>query len=238
MPSPFTTACYFHLIGLSTPRTRLQRTAHYRAFLEHLSVALRTHPVRVLSYCLLPDAWHLVVGPTGPAHLEALLQRVAATQPHEPFRPLPIIARPLRTGAELIGHCVSVERRPVAQGLVMRAEDWPWCSPAARFRLVSKVPLVTTRVLMSQAWLDHLNAPRPSDASRLGLVPRDDFSKQPGLLVRLAKGGEQTIDVRAVAHQHHPHPHIEGAEHLVVAHAPGRLQPRKDGRHHPAAPVD
>lgn len=228
------TARYFHLTGLSSARTRLRRTAHYRAFLRALDAGLNAHPVRVLSYCLLPDAWHIVVGPTGPGRLKALLQRVAATQ-SDPA-PLPVVARPLRTGSELIGHCVAVERRPVAMGLVRYAQDWPWCSSAERFRLTSRVPLVSTRILTSQAWLDHLNAPRPSDVLRR--VAPSDFSQMPGLLARRFERVEHRVSMGGGAHEDHADAHVEGAKHLGVGNAAGLLQPRKQRRYRPAVPIE
>lgn len=237
MPEVSRTARYFHVTGFTPLRPRLQRTAHYRAFLQALDAGLTAHPVGVLAYCVLPDAWHIVVGPTGTGRLEAMLRRVAATHARGPARrPIPAIARPLRTGSELIGHCVAVERRPVAVGLVGRAEDWPWCSPSERFRMTRRVPLVTTRILASQAWLDHLNAPRPSDGSRLRRI--GDLAQQPGPLSRRAERCQHAVGVGGRADDDHADAHVEGPHHLGIRHAAGALQPRKDRRHRPAVAIE
>lgn len=238
MPHTANTARYFHLTGcLTSPRDRLRRTAHYRAFLHALEDGLSAYPVRLLSYCLLPNAWHLVVGPTGTTVLKALLRRVTTTRVSQGLsQPLPVIVMPLHTGSELIGRCVVVERRPVALGLVRHVQEWPWCSPSERFRMTKRVSLVSTPVLASQAWLDHLNAPRPADVSYTTI--RHDIPEEPRRLARRAERVEQSVDLVRSTDENHADTHVERPEHLGLGHTARVLQPRKDRRHRPAVAIE
>ena len=62
MPDARPSDRYFRLTGLlASPGTRLNRSAHYRAHLQRLRADLIDHRVRLISFSLLPDAWHLVV---------------------------------------------------------------------------------------------------------------------------------------------------------------------------------
>ena len=160
MPDVHRPARYFRLTGwLTSPAARLNRTAHYRVQLQRLRADLSENQVLLLSFCLLPNAWHLVVAAPDRRSVDSLAGRVTATQraaSDGSAVPLPVVVAPIRAAADLIDHCVFVERRPVALGLVRQAQDWPWCSPAERFRLQTRVPLVSAPILMSQMWLDGL----------------------------------------------------------------------------------
>jgi putative transposase len=55
--------------------------------------------------------------------------------------------------------CRYVERNALRAGLVRRAQDWPWCSLADRLRPEPRLPLVSTPFLVSDAWIEYVNAP-------------------------------------------------------------------------------
>lgn len=238
--TPATTR-YFHIsVCLIARETQLQRTAHYRGLLRELGALLRTHNVHLLSFCLLPNAWDLVVATRGTKVLGSLIEGVRTTRRAASVaaeaNPMPVAITRLSTGAELIGRCVMVERRPLARGLVRLTQDWPWSSAAERFRLRARVPLMSPRFLLSPAWFDHLNAPRPGDASRRGRL--DNFAQAPGLLASRAQGRQQAVDIRRAAGNNHSHAHIEGAEHFRLGHRPATLKPREKRRHGPAPTIE
>lgn len=241
MPDARPAARYFHVTGcLITPQTQLRRTGQYRVLLKALDNLLRTHPVQLLSFCLLPDAWDLVVAARGTKTLGPLIDgvrttRLTATQ--DALRhPMPVAVTRLATGGALIGRCVMVERRPVARGLVRQAQDWPWSSAAERFRLRTRVPLMSSRILLSQAWFDHLNVPRPGDGSRR--AGRHDLAEPPRRLASRAQVGDDAVSIRRAAHENHADAHVEGPEHLGVGHRPASLQPREQRRHGPASTIE
>lgn len=232
---------YFHISGrLMTPETQLRRTVHYRVLLRELGTLTRRHNVRLLSFCLLPHAWDLVVATPGTKVPGSLIEGVRTTrrttQVAPEKNPMPVAITRLLTGADLIGCCVMVERRPVARGLVRLTQDWPWSSAAERFRLRARVPLMSPRILLSPAWFDHLNAPRPGDASRgAGL---DDLAQPPRLFASRSQVGQQGVDIRRPAHEDHADTHVEGTEHLRVGHRPASLKPREKRRHGPTPMVE
>jgi hypothetical protein len=241
MPDARPTTRYFHVTGcLITPQTQLRRTREYRVLLRTLGDLLQTHPVQLLSFCLLPNAWDLVVATRGTKMLGPLIDGVRTTRlaaTHDAARhPMPVAITPLATGGALIGRCVMVERRPVARGLVRQAQDWPWCSAAERFRLQTRVPLMSPRILLSQAWFDHLNVPRPGDGSRR--VGRHDLTEPPRQFASRPQVGDDAVSVRRTAHENHADAHVEGPEHLGVGHRPASLQPREQRRHGPASTIE
>jgi hypothetical protein len=78
-------ARYFHLIGHPTNRHgRFLRASDYRVFLVNLHEGLVHCPVRLISYTILPDRWHLVVGATDPSAFLALAERVMPTRDQKP----------------------------------------------------------------------------------------------------------------------------------------------------------
>lgn len=151
-----------------------------------------------------------------------------------PSTSMPVVVRRLEKGVDVVNQCAFVERRAVALGLVRHVQDWPWSSAAERFRLHRRVPLRQASILMSQAWLDHLNAPRPTDASaRCG-----DFADPPGGFTGVPQAPDHPVEVRRRAHENQPDTHVERPEHLVVTHATGFLKPREQRRRPPAAAIE
>ena len=71
---------YFHAVNRSIRRAPLfARSSDYRAFLQVLAAGVQRYPMHVLSFCVLSNHWHLVVGPTGTTVLSAFMQWVTAT---------------------------------------------------------------------------------------------------------------------------------------------------------------
>ena len=56
-----------------------QKRHDYRAFLQVLTEGLEKHPVRLVSYCLLSNHWHLVMGPMAHTQLSKMMQWVTVT---------------------------------------------------------------------------------------------------------------------------------------------------------------
>ena len=196
MPEQTGTTRFFHLVGHADDANgRLTRASDYRAFLHGIRTALNAVPIRLISYTLVPGAWHLIVSATDESDALALGQRVASSHPSaigcRPVEGVPgpsirTSTVPLATGDALIAHCVTVERLALAAGLVTKAQDWPWCSVSERFRMQHQLPLTSTTILTSRAWLDHLNQRRQEDArSRDGAI--GDVSQHPGRLTRRAQ---------------------------------------------------
>jgi len=249
---------YFHVVNRSIRREPLfLKPNDYRAFLKVLNEGLAKHPVRLLSYCVLFNHWHLVVGPVDPPSLSRLMHWVTFTHATRWHRHRSSVGQgpvyqgrfksiPIAAADSLLRACRYVERNALRAGLVRRAQDWPWCSLAARLLPQPPVPLVSTPFLESAAWIDHVNTPRPEeDSSRPvpnspesvenGAVPLDD-AKSPS--AGGPKRRQHVVNVRRCAHENEPHAHVKRPEHLRVVDLSRVLQPPKQRRHRPAVAIE
>lgn len=243
MTAPINHVRYFHLSArMNDQSAQLLLAAHYRALLRALRDSIQQSPLDVLAYCLVPDAWHLVVAQRTPGHAARAFRRVALTQ--RPLRRTGTMGRCTRRvrlcrvpdGPELVERCAAVERMAVAAGLSRRAEDWPWGSAADRHRFLGGLPLVESAFLGSRRWMDYLNASRRGDGR--ALRRRHNLPKPPGGFAALAETLDHGIHIARGADDHQPDPHVEGPEHLVVRHAARALQPSEERGHLPALAIE
>src|SRR6187401_1035468 len=118
----------FHLIGHPSSSTRqFARTADYRGFIAILRDALSPRSVRLLSYAILPNRWHLVVGTEDPPAALEFVGRVVRTHTLRKRGQISpdthVEIEPLRSAAVLVTRCRDVERKALDLGLVSRAQD-------------------------------------------------------------------------------------------------------------------
>ena len=188
-------ASYFHVINRSARRLVLfTQPTDYRAFLSILSQALEQHPVRLVAYTLMPNHWHLVVGPTDTTALSRCLHWVTATHAIRLNRHQQLVGHgPVYQGrfnpveipvvGDLVRVCRYVERNALQARLVRRAQDWPWASLSERLQSSNRVPLINAPFLCSRAWADYVNTTRPGDDAAESLLervdPLRDFAEAP-----------------------------------------------------------
>lgn len=239
-----TPARYFHVINRSAGRQSLFQTAlDYGAFVRILRDGLTRHPVRLVSYCLLPNHWHLIVGPVEPTALSPFMHWVTTTHAvrwrrhrksvgEGPVYQSRFKDRPIESPDGLMRACRYVERNALQAGLVERAQDWPWCSLAARLLRPGPLPIVDTPFLVSDGWLDYVNAPRRPD-ERAGVLRHVTEPPRAGGL----QGGERRVEVSGRDDEHQAHSHVERAKRLGVVKATGSLQPREHRGNRPASAV-
>jgi len=234
---------YFHVLNRSAGKLSLfTRPTDYRAFMNILRAGLEKHPVRLVSYCLMSNHWHLIVGPVGPTRLSQLLHWVTTTHAARLRRRRQLVgsgavyqnrfkARPLETLEGLMRACRYVERHALAAGLVARAQDWPWCSLAARLLPDRSVPVVDTPFLASPSWVDYVNARRAADAAEgsghLAEPPRAGRSQRRERLVEPV--GRHDDD--------QPDAHVERPKRLGLLKPARMVEPGKQRRNRPATAV-
>ena len=146
----------------------------------------------------------------------------------------------------LVVTCRYVERNALAARLVRRAEDWPWSSLSERINPDSNMPVVCTPFLISEAWLDYVNTPRPRDDQAhavfhnlkpvpLSVENSDDLAEHPGVVVEQSEQIGRTV---GGTDQNESHAHVERAKHLGVVEVAGMLEPAENRGHGPALAVE
>ena len=70
----------FHVLNRGVGRMRLFRNDHdYKAFEDIIAKTLRSCPMRICAYCLLPNHWHFVLWPKKDGDLAAFMQKLTIT---------------------------------------------------------------------------------------------------------------------------------------------------------------
>ena len=137
----FSTGGYvFHVLNRGVGRQQLFFTDHdYAAFQRVLEEARLQVPMRVLSFCLMPNHFHLVLWPMGDDDLSEYMQWLTVTHTqrwhaqHGTSGTGPIYqgrfkSFPVQEDDHLLILCRYVERNPLRAQLVHTAEGWRWSS--------------------------------------------------------------------------------------------------------------
>jgi REP-associated tyrosine transposase len=140
----------------------------YLAFLRVLRQALFRHDVELLSYCVMPNHWHLVVHIKRIAELSKFMHWLTTTHARRwhlarrtvgrgPVYKGRFLSVPIGPEADLVRVCRYVERNPLRAGLVTRAELWPWSSLADRARRKRRVLLLSAPFFEARIWTEYVN---------------------------------------------------------------------------------
>lgn len=160
-----------HIVNRGNKRqTVFLEDADFWGFLSALALAAKRTSVRLLSFCLMPNHFHLVVWPVVgsevPAYMQILmnahirdLQRRHGTSGTGHIYGGRYRHSSILTERHLLNVCRYVEANALAAGLVARAELWPWSSlsktgPKDGVNLLSEWP-----VARPENWLDLVNQP-------------------------------------------------------------------------------
>jgi putative transposase len=130
----------FHVLNRANNRDRIFDTPDdYRALLRVVRDTLDDKPIRILSYCLMPNHWHFVLWPEKEGQLAAFLQQMTTTHVRRwrsyrnsvgaghlyqgTYKSFPVQA-----DEHFYTVCRYVERNALRAGLVDAAELWPFGS--------------------------------------------------------------------------------------------------------------
>ena len=233
-------ASFFHVTARSRRHAAIfMSRADYRAFMTVLQAGLARHPVKLISYCVMPNHWHLVLGPNGTDNVPPFVRWVTAThtahwlEHHKAMGSGPVYEADMRADAvdtpgDLVGLCRHVERNALRARLVRRAQDWPWCSLSDRLRTSGVLPLQPAMFLASESWVGYVNA---------AITPREstrDVTDHP----RLVQCADDLLGDVTAADDHQADAHVECAKHLGVVDAAAALKPAKERRHDPALAIE
>lgn len=123
--------------------TLFENVDEYQAFLRVLTEAEDHEPVELFAFCAMPTHFHLVLRPREQGGLSRYLRWLTLTHTQRwharrrtaglghvyqgRFRSFPV-----QDDGHLATVCRYVEREPLRDGLVARAEDWRWSSLGSR----------------------------------------------------------------------------------------------------------
>jgi putative transposase len=163
----------YHVINRGVGKNDLFfKDGDYQAFEDVIQETLEKRPMRILSYCLMRNHWHLVLFPEGDGDLARFMQRLTVThvtrwQKHYNMVGFGHVYQgrfksfPVETDEYFYQVNRYVERNALRANLVERAEDWPWSSlwiskygTAEHRAMISDWPLPRPR-----KWLRYVNEP-------------------------------------------------------------------------------
>ena len=154
-------------------QTLFHTPVDYDAFIDILREACGKFGMRVLSYVLMPNHWHLVLWPVNDGDLSRFVgwlslvharrwKHVHGTWGEGPVYQGRFKAIPIADDGHFVVVCVYVERNPVRAHLVADAREWRWSS-ACDSGDPSAIRLSRWPVPRPANWLDRINHPeRPA----------------------------------------------------------------------------
>ncbi len=185
----------FHVINRGVGRQQLFfNEEDYLAFERVIQATLEKRPMRILSYCLMPNHWHFILWPENDGDLGAFMQRLTVThvtrwQKHYNMVGYGHVYQsryksfPIETDDYFYQAARYVERNASRANLVRRAEQWQWSSlwirefgSAEHCAMLARWPVPKPR-----KWLAYVNEPASEaelEALRRSCVRGTPFGSQ------------------------------------------------------------
>ena len=167
----YTSGVVCHVLNRAVGRAEIFRsTADYAAFERLLAVACEAVPVRLLTLCLMPNHWHLVLWPQADRGLSVFMHRLTMTHTmrwhhaHHTMGTGPLYqgrfkSFPVASDEHFLTVCRYVERNALRANLVPRAEDWRWSGLWHRTHPGKFLQLSDWPVGPSEDWVTRVNQP-------------------------------------------------------------------------------
>jgi len=178
--------CY-HVINRGNARAQVYHDqSDYRAFLTLMQLAAERLPMRILSYCLMPNHFHLVLWPYGDRDLSCWMHWLLTTHVSRHHRVYKSSGRiwqgrfkafPIQQDGHLLTVMRYVERNPVRANLVARAEDWDWSSLSRSNVEIARQLKSESPVTKPPNWLEEVN--RPQTSAEVDALRRCAFKNSP-----------------------------------------------------------
>jgi len=162
----------FHVLNRSAKRIPLfESPSDYAAFEQLLFDARERVPLKLYSYCVMPNHWHLMVSPTGDGNLSRFMHWLTVThaQRWHAFRSTSgtggvyqgrFKAIPIQSDTHLLTVCRYVERNPLRANLVEDARHWRWSSLWRRLNYCHATVLDPWPIQPPTDWVDIVNRPQ------------------------------------------------------------------------------
>jgi len=169
--------CY-HALNRGNKRAHVFHDSEdYHDFVKLLRQACVRVPMRLISFCLMPNHFHLVLWPSSDGVLGPWMQWLLTAHVHgyrKRYRGSGHVwqgrfkAFAIEQDEHLLTVCRYVERNPLRAGLVARAEDWPWSSLPIWLQPPLLPWLDVGPVSRHSGWLEYVQTPQ-TEAELAGL---------------------------------------------------------------------
>jgi putative transposase len=182
---------YFHVINRAVRKARIfEGPDDYVAFLGVLAEAQRKLPVGLCAYCVMPNHFHLIVGPVQMTQLSAFMHWFSGTHAKRwhhfrgtsgtgPLYQGRFKAFPIQSDVHFLTVCRYVERNPLRAHLVRSAESWPWSSLFQRCNNSNVLRLETWPIPPSHNWIALVNGLDAEEEPQLDAIRRAVRFNQP-----------------------------------------------------------
>ncbi|MBA5868321.1 MAG: hypothetical protein GDA67_16635 [Nitrospira sp. CR1.3] len=164
----------YHVLNRRAGRLPLfEKPADYAAFEKILAETVERTHLRIVTYCLMPNHWHLLLWPRREGELSEVLRWITVTHTqrwhayHKTSGTGPVYqgrfkSFPVQTGEHFLAVARYVERNALRAKLVSRAEDWQWGSLWRRQRgdPTSTVWLSAWPIDRPRDWVARVNRPQ------------------------------------------------------------------------------
>jgi putative transposase len=167
----------YHVLNRAVARGVLFKTdADYATFLAVLARVHERIPTRILSFCLMPTHWHLVLYPKRDDELSEFMRLLTVTHTQRwhaahgtagtgPLYQGRFKSFPVQRDERVAWVCRYVERNPLRAGLVRSADRWPWSSLSARETNSDTASLLLPPRdwpgTLPRTWTKYVNTPQP-----------------------------------------------------------------------------
>lgn len=167
----------YHVLNRANGRMHIFRQdKDYEAFEKLLAEAKEKYPMRILSYCLMPNHWHLLLYPKGDMDMPQYMRWLGLTHTqrwHAAHKTTGYghlyqgryKSFPVQTDEHFLQVARYIERNPLRASLVNKAEEWRWSSLWLRKRgdRKQKELLGDWPVPAGQKYIKWVNEPQPKE---------------------------------------------------------------------------
>lgn len=162
----------FHVLNRGASRqTLFDKEADYDAFVSLLEQARHKIEMRILSYCVMPNHWHLVLWPETDDALSEYMRWLTVTHSQRwhahrgstgtgPVYQGRFKSFPVQQDEHSLALCRYVERNALGASLCSRAELWKWSSAWQAANKAGPVTLSPWPMSRPAEWLSWVNEPQ------------------------------------------------------------------------------
>ena len=130
----------YHILNRANGREQIfQKEKDYEAFTKILFGAKEKYPMRILSFCIMPNHWHFVLYPKTGQDLSNFMRWITHTHTqryHSHYKSIGYghvyqgryKSFPIEKDNHFLQACRYVEKNPLRAGLCKMVQDWKWSS--------------------------------------------------------------------------------------------------------------